>query len=173
MGPGKNCCSLFGSSAEYKMLVLKISEYPVNKELLRLYLMDIGPAAGFVREPSVHGYGIRPTEDKALKIADLRKRISEVDRALQRIPAEYREGVLYHTIYHGGKGIQGGKGSAWSDPAFSFAHPNTWKKWKTRFILEYASIIGEMDHIDLLNEYRVALRQPVDTGGNLLPGMVK
>ena len=157
----------------YKMLVLKISEYPLNKELLRRYTMDIGPAGSFVRETSAKCYGSRPTEDKALRIADLKRRIADVDKALQKIPAEYRSGVLYHTIYHGSKGIQGGKGCSWSDKMFSHAHPNTWKKWKTRFILEYASIIGEMDYIYLLNEYRPTVPQPGDTYGNLPPGVIK
>ena len=155
------------------MLVLKISEYPLNKELLRLYTMDIAPAGSFVREAPVKRYGARPTEDKALRIADLKRRISEVDKALLSIPEEYRSGVLYHTVYHGCKGIQGGKGSAWADDAFSFAHPNTWKKWKTRFILEYASIIGEKEHIEMLNEYRPTVRQPADICGYFDPGVIK
>ena len=171
--PGKNSGSIFGSPAVYKMLVLKISEYPLNKELLKRYMLDIAPAGSFVREASVKGYGARPTEDKALRIADLRRRISEVDKALLTVPEEYREGVLYHTVHHGCKGIQGGKGCSWSEKAFSFAHPNTWKKWKTRFILEYASVIGEMDHIKLLNEYGPVLMQQADTGGNSSPDVIK
>lgn len=155
------------------MLVLKISEYPLNKELLRRYMTDIAPDAGFVREVPAKRYGSRPTEDKALRIADLNRRIAEVDRALQKIPAEYRSGVLYHTIYHGHKGIQGGKGCSWSDKMFSHAHPNTWKKWKTRFILEYASIIGELDYICLLNEYRPTVPQPGDSSGNPPPDVVE
>ena len=110
MDTGKNSSSIFGSPAEYKMLVLKISEYPINKELLRRYMQDIAPSGCFVRESSAKGYGARPTEEKALRIADLKRRISEVDRALQKVPQEYRSGVLYHTVHHGCKGIQGGKG---------------------------------------------------------------
>ena len=155
------------------MLVLKISEYPLNKELLRRYMLDIAPAGSFVREPAAKGYGARPTEEKAIRIADLKRRISEVDRALLKVPVEYRSGVLYHTVHHGCKGIQGGKGCSWSEQAFSFAHPNTWKKWKTRFILEYASIIGEMDHIELLNEYGPTVAQQADIYGNLTPDVIK
>jgi hypothetical protein len=173
MDTGKNSSSIFGSPAEYKMLVLKISEYPINKELLRRYMQDIAPAGCFVRESSAKGYGARPTEEKALRIADLKRRISEVDRALQKVPKEYRSGVLYHTVHHGCKGIQGGKGCSWSEKTFSFAHPNTWKKWKTRFILEYASIIGEMDHIELLNEYGPTVKQQADIYGNLTPDVIE
>ena len=81
--------------------------------------------------------------------------------------------MLYHTIFHGNKGIIGGKGSAWGGDMFAFAHPNTWKKWKTRFILEYAKITGEMDNIDLLNRYRPQLDQPADISGYFHPGVVK
>ena len=173
MGSVKRAESIFGSSAKYKLLVLKISEYPLNKELLRMETENISPPANVVREAPERFYKGSVTESRALKIADLRRRIWEVDKALEAVPEEYRNGVLYHTIFHGNKGIIGGKGSAWGGDMFAFAHPNTWKKWKTRFILEYAKITGEMDNIDLLNRYRPQLDQPADISGYFHPGVVK
>ena len=173
MGFNKKSATIFGSAAKYKWLVLRISEYPLNKELLEDCMRDISPTSGFVMELPACGYGARPTESRALKIADLRRRLEEVDKALMVVPEEYRSGVLYHTIYHGSKGIVGGKGTSWSDDMYATAHPNTWKKWKTRFVLEYASVIGEKDHIDLLNEYRPTLKPPPDTGGNFTPAVIK
>jgi hypothetical protein len=134
-------------------LLLKIQEYPANKEMLRLIEKDLGPSAAAVREvPGVPGYG-RPTESKALKAAELKRRIEEVDRALEIVPAEYRAGILYHTLNHGTKTQGIGLGSSWSEPMYSIAHRNTWTKWKMRFLLEYADIIGERDHIGMLIEY--------------------
>ena len=173
MGSAKRAANIFGSTAKYKLLVLKISEYPLNKELLRMELEDISPSPNMVREIPGRRYRSSATENRALRIADLRRRIWEVDKALEAVPEEYRDGVLYHTIFHGNKGIIGGKGSAWSGDMFSIAHPNTWKKWKTRFILEYARITGEMDNIDLLNRYRPELEQPADISGYFSPDVVK
>ena len=141
------------AAAKYRWLLLKIQEYPVNKEMLRLAEADLGPSSPVVREaPGAAGYG-KPTESRALKVAELKRRIAEVDRALAVVPEEYREGILYHTLNHGTKTVGTGAGSSWSDPMYSKAHRNTWTKWKTRFLLEYADIIGEKDYIGMLIEY--------------------
>ena len=42
---------------------------------------------------------------------------------------------------------------------FSGAHRNTWTRWKARFILEYAEIIGEGDYIRMLMEHGPELRE--------------
>ena len=141
------------AAAKYSWLLMKLQEYPVNKEMLRLIEKDIGPSSPSVMEvPGLCGYG-RPTESKAIKIAELKKRIAEVGRALEIVPKEYREGILYHTLNHGTKTKGLGAGSSWSEPMYSHAHRNTWTKWKMRFLLEYADIIGEKDYIALLIEY--------------------
>ncbi len=145
---------VFGGPVKYRWLVSKVQEYPVNKALLALAEKDIGPAPPCVREVPQGTYTARPTETNAVRLADLSRRVKEVETALETIPEEYREGVLYHTINHGNKGIGASYGSAWSEPYFDFAHKNTWKRWKTRFLLSYAEIIGEMDYIRLLLEYQ-------------------
>ena len=159
MSPRNTCGSVFGGAAKYKWLVLKIQEYPVNKAMLELAEKNVGPAGCRVKERPGPQYISSPTEKTAVRLADLRRRIREVDRALLAVPEEYRAGVLYHTIHYGTKSIGRRCGSAWEDDMFDFAHKNTWKKWKVRFILAYAGIIGEKDHIDMLNEYREAVEE--------------
>ena len=151
-----------GGSAKYRSLVLKVQEYPVNLALLKLTEEDISAKGSSVMERPRISYTASPTENKAVEIAELKRRIAEVEQALMAVPEEYRNGVLYHTINHGARGS--GKSSMWSDPRFDKAHRNTWKKWKTRFLLEYAAIIGEMDHIKLLIEYEDLL------SGTTVPG---
>jgi len=153
MSSRKTVGRCLGGSAKYKWLVLRIQEYPVNLALLQLAQADLGAKGHCVREVPGVRYQARPTEDRAIEIAELRKRIAEVEKALSAVPREYRNGVLYHTINHGSRSSGRGPGCTWTDEKFDFAHKNTWKKWKTRFLLEYASIIGEMDHIKLLVEY--------------------
>ena len=151
-----------GGPAKYRSLVLKVHEYPVNLALLKFTEESVGAGGSSVMERPRLGYTAKPTERKAVEIADLKRRIAEVEQALMVVPEEYRNGVLYHTINHGTGGS--GKSSVWSDPRFDKAHKNTWKKWKTRFLLEYASIIGELDHIKLLIEYEDLL------SGTTVPG---
>ena len=96
---------------KYKWLILKIQEYPVNKQLLALTEKELSPSCAAVKNmPSRNSFG-SPTERRALRI------------------------------------------SAWADSMFDRAHRNTWTKWKARFILEYADIIGEGEYIDMLIEY--------------------
>ena len=138
---------------KYKWLILKIQEYPVNKQLLALTEKELSPSCAAVKNmPSRNSFG-SPTERRALRIAELRRRIEEVDTALSVVPKEYREGILFHTLNHGSKTHGVGEGSAWADSMFDRAHRNTWTKWKARFILEYADIIGEGEYIDMLIEY--------------------
>ena len=55
------------AAAKYSWLLMKLQEYPVNKEMLRLIEKDIGPSSPSVMEvPGLCGYG-RPTESKAIK----------------------------------------------------------------------------------------------------------
>ena len=153
-----------GGPAKYRSLVLKVQEYPVNLALLKLAQENISAKSASVMEKPRIAYGSSSTEKKALEIADLKRRISEVEQALMVVPEEYRNGVLYHTINHGSQRSSGSKSSQWNDPRFDKAHRNTWKKWKTRFLLEYAAITGELDYIKLLIEYEDLLR------GTTVPG---
>lgn len=138
---------------KYRWLVLKIQEYPVNKELLALTEKEIGPSVAVPGKAPGGSLCARPTELRAVRIAELKRRIEEVETALKVVPKEYREGILYHTLNHGSKTKGVGAGSAWADSMFDGAHRNTWTKWKARFILEYADIIGEGEYVRMLMEY--------------------
>ena len=148
-----SCGGLFGGPAKYKWLVLRIQEYPLNKALLKMEEEKISPPGPRIMDAPSFSYIARPTEDRAVRIAELKRRIDEVDRALSIVPDEYKDGVLYHTLHYGTRMISGVPNSVWDEDIYDHAHKNTWKKWKTRFILEYARIIGELDHISMLNEY--------------------
>ena len=74
-----------GSAAKYRQLVLKIQEYPINKELLALEESALGPSHPVVMETCFTSYAARPVERRALRIAELRRRISEVERALEAV----------------------------------------------------------------------------------------
>lgn len=73
------------------------------------------------------GGGIgRPTEAKALRILTLDDDIYIVDRALNRIPREYRQGVLDNII----SGIR--------QDDLPAASRRTWQTWRARFLWHVA-----------------------------------
>lgn len=63
-----------------------------------------------------------PVAEKATKLAAISSKIDAIDRAIARVPQEYRQGVLDNVMYR----------DRW--PVSSPAHLNTWSKWRTRFI---------------------------------------
>lgn len=65
-----------------------------------------------------------PTGAKGVKLAEISKQISAIDRALLKIPPEYREGVW--------EGVM--NNSAYPTDA----HRNTYGYWKARFVYEVA-----------------------------------
>lgn len=52
-------------------------------------------------------------------------KIKAIDRALEEIPEDYRQGIFENILFH----------SKFSD----LAHENTWKIWKQRFVYYVAS----------------------------------
>ena len=62
-----------------------------------------------------------PTGNKALQMSFLSGQIQAIERALDKIPPEYRKGVFDNVRYGG-----------W--PYGVPAHRNTWSKWRTRFV---------------------------------------
>ena len=61
-----------------------------------------------------------PTQDKAIRIEAINERCRSVERALARIPAEYRKGVLDNIMY--GVGYP------------NDADPETYRRWRRRVI---------------------------------------
>ena len=65
-----------------------------------------------------------PTGSIAIKSAELSSKIAAVEKALNRIPEEYREGVMNSIVYR----------ADYPD----YAHDNTWKTWRQRFVFYVA-----------------------------------
>jgi hypothetical protein len=76
-------------------------------------------SCGYVAETGSLACALLPEQEEALFKLDC------IHRAIILIPEEYREGILMN--------IQN-RGSGYGD----FAHENTWKKWKQRFIYALA-----------------------------------
>lgn len=68
----------------------------------------------------------RPTEAKAMRIASIDDDIHTVERALERIPREYRQGILDNIIY----GIP--------QDRLPNAGRATWQRWRARFLYQIA-----------------------------------
>lgn len=61
-----------------------------------------------------------PTERDAIKLAEKSADIDAIEKALRRIPEEYRKGIMESIIYH----------RRYPDTA----HLNTWKNWRQRLV---------------------------------------
>lgn len=71
------------------------------------------------------------------------KRKNAIDRALDEIPESYREGIMKNILFRANYG--------------DFAHENTWKLWKQRFVYYAANYLGinirsEADEFDDIQE---------------------
>ena len=64
-----------------------------------------------------------------LQVSSAGHRICAVSRALEMVPAEYRQGIIDSILKRGG-GFR------------DYAHENTWKRWKQRFIYGVAVEMG-------------------------------
>lgn len=71
-----------------------------------------------------------PTEQKAIKLAELGGSCRAVETALSLIPVEYRKGVYNNICYQ--------------SPYPTDAGEATYKRWRCRFIYEVAKILHEI-----------------------------
>lgn len=69
-----------------------------------------------------------PTALKAERLVELSKKISAVEGALKSVPEEYRLGVYGSVAYR--------------DRLPDYANKNTWSKWRMRFIVRVAEVMG-------------------------------
>ena len=83
------------------------------------------PVAEYVR---CSGAAYDPTAEKGVKLAMMSDEIHAIERALEQIPKEYRDGVFGNIRY----------GAAYPD----IAHYHTWQKWRQRFVYFVASKLG-------------------------------
>lgn len=93
-----------------------IRGYPTYlKERMNLLGLK-GVSYGGIRSPSVGD----PTGNQAVQLSKVEDKIKAIESALNRVPEEYRKGLLDNII----------KGRRYPD----YAHTVTWKRWRRRFI---------------------------------------
>jgi hypothetical protein len=69
-----------------------------------------------------------PTQDKVIRIEAINERCGAVERALARIPGEYRKGVLDNIMYGVGYPV--------------YAHRTTYSRWRSRLLYHVAKNSG-------------------------------
>ncbi len=65
---------------------------------------------------------------KSLSNENAVEKLEAINNALEQVPEPYREGILGNIIFHSNYG--------------DFAHENTWKLWKQRFVYYVANNLG-------------------------------
>lgn len=99
----------------YRRVLALVRDYPRMVEMREaiLYESPKEPGGG-------HGPG-RPTESKALRMATLDDDIRAIERALDKIPREYRQGVMDNIL--AGRRMDDMIGAR-----------STWSRWRGRFL---------------------------------------
>ena len=94
----------------------RIKMYPRLLKERDLLLGVKGVSYGGVRGTSISD----PTGEQAEQLEKYNHQIRPVEKALKKIPEEYRQGLLDHII----------KGKPYPD----YAHTSTWKRWRRRLL---------------------------------------
>ncbi|MCI9640439.1 hypothetical protein ACDL92_11880 [Ihubacter sp. mB4P-1] len=116
-----------GSDALYRETLYFIRQYPEYQRILADMQQE---SIGVQYKIGGRGSQVsRPTENKAVNRAELQRRINIIDRAIETVPIDYRQGVWDHVIY---------QTKYTEDGIFFYAHVNTWKQWTQRFVYEVA-----------------------------------
>ncbi len=97
----------------------------VVKDMARLETVAKQRFAAELLAETVASYGVTAEERCPPEQEEAMFKLDCIHHALLLIPEEYREGIL-HSIQNRGSGY------------YDFAHENTWKKWKQRFIYALA-----------------------------------
>lgn len=104
----------------YMQCLYAVRDYDrMKKEMEDILYAAPGAADGMPRGSTISN----PTSGKAIKREHLQRRCQAIEQALMTIPSEYRKGVLSGTMY----------GCYPTD-----AHPETYRRWRRRFIFEVA-----------------------------------
>ena len=104
-------------------------------EIVRQYPQDLRSRADILHGSPPHaGAGAKgghsdPTAARALRYASIEKRISAVEKALEKIPPEYHKGVLDNVIFKIGRERLEESG---------FAGSATWQRQRERFLFYVA-----------------------------------
>lgn len=133
------CCG----KNKYLETLYFIRQYPDNKRLLKRIEeeAEIPPVSITGMPKSTKQSNM--LENTVILKQSILENVQMVERALKKIPEEYRKGVLNHTIH----------GEKYASPMFDSAHENTWKKWVQRFIYEVAILRGDGPYIGLIQKY--------------------
>ena len=112
--------------AVYRQALWAVRDLPRLKENLETLEQSVGIGASVLPDGSAGKYKIFSdrTGEQAGRLAELSLRIGAMEKALEEIPAPYREGILNKLAY----------GIAYGDEF----HPNTWKKWQQIYLYHVA-----------------------------------
>lgn len=107
----------------YMSVIYIIRDYPRVKALRDSIIDETTPASG----GSPAGSYSQPTESKAIRLVELSDKCSAIERALEVVPAEYRDGIMRNIIYQ--------------IPYPTYAGKNTWSRWRIRFLIRAAELL--------------------------------
>lgn len=100
----------------YRRVLALVRDYPRMTAAREQIIYESPEGTGGGRGPG------RPTESKALRIATIDDDIRAVERALEKLPPEYRQGVLDNVLY----------GRRQAD--LPYAGERTWQRWKSKLL---------------------------------------
>ena len=104
----------------YRRVLALVRDYPRMIQEREIIVYESPENAGGKNGPG------RPTEGKALRIATLSDDICAVERALEKLPHEYRQGVLDNVVFGVKREFLINAGEA------------TWQRWRGRFFWHVA-----------------------------------
>ena len=109
----------------YKRVIWTIKDYPRRKAQYEAIIESSTPPPDGQPRGTQTG---NPTERKALRAAEIGYEINAIEGALEKIPEEYRKGILNFIIYR--------------VPFPTDASEMTYKRWKKRYIYFVAVKLG-------------------------------
>lgn len=107
----------------YKRVLALIRDYDRLKDEYE-YILDSGSSPSFSRVYVKRSTISKPSEHKALRLSVISCYINAVEKALDMMPEEYRDGILNNVKY--------------SDPYPYIADISTYKRWKQRYLYQVA-----------------------------------
>lgn len=101
----------------YLRVLHTVRDYPRMIEKVNEVLYGGGSNDGMPKSSDVG----KPTEKKAIAIAETQDTLNAIDKALKQIPIEYRHYIFENVVY----------GTAYP---LDYADKSTWSRWRMRFL---------------------------------------
>ena len=101
----------------YLRVLHTVRDYPRMIEKVNEVLYGGGNNDGMPNSNDVS----KPTEKKAIAIAETQDTLNAIDKALKQIPIEYRHYIFENVVY----------GTAYP---LDYADKSTWSRWRVRFL---------------------------------------